>query len=174
MEPVAQNLQSRLQPTWLLIQAVVRVLVGMSTPSTLLLSDNWNTTFMVPSEEYWAVRIWVWANWKISASFCLSESDRLLISSKERACFCQSHCHTCFARKAGSPASVSFAVISAKVNSRMSIADSLRGVMGVLSGEVFERLPPVGKYGYFLRKKMLMGTPLKSNSSRILFSRKRV
>src|SRR5680860_342153 len=91
---VAQKRQSKLQPTWLETQAVVLVLVGISTDSTIKSSCKRTAFLIVPSLLRCISSTLIWLMTKLASSISRVAFERLVIPSNECADFCQSHSYT--------------------------------------------------------------------------------
>ena len=96
--PVAQNVHVRLHPIWLLMHAVRRVGVGISTPSTTWPSQVLNAHLMVPSVLFCCSANTKGRSSVRSASCARNALGRSLIASQLWALFFHNHSHNCFAR----------------------------------------------------------------------------
>ena len=120
--PVAQNLQAKLHPTWELMQAVSRLVVGINTPSTTRWASPsiWKAHLTVPSllccASTWSMRRRV----NDSSSLDLNPLPKDVISSNDPAAWVHSHSDTCLVRKGFSPISTKAWVNSACESDRMS------------------------------------------------------
>src|SRR5882762_6375231 len=100
---VAQNLQSRLQPTWEDTHAVILFSAGINTDSTINPSYSFTAFLIVPSTLRCMLSTWIWLITKCCLRRSRVEIERLVIWSKSLTDFFQSHSWTCCARKALSP-----------------------------------------------------------------------
>src|SRR6185369_11297105 len=119
MEPVAQNLQLRLQPICDETQAVNLDSVGIKTPSTKCPSQVLKRVLTVPSALCCVVSIASAGKIKFSPNCWRSCLLRLVMSAKLRAPFCQIHSYACLARNFFSPTFSKYSSSSSKVKCRI-------------------------------------------------------